>query len=520
MSASLRETRHSTHTSPSSSLPAAETVTPNHKEDEWLMMCRCESARSVITLLQSLESITKTRKAVQPVTVFCSPSNLTFHVQGTTKQLQASIDMQSSMFSEYRVRTDQRDDETEDWQAGGEFSVNLTSVLECLQLLGGNPGIQLALSYNLTHEVLKIELLHETVLCTAAIPGMDSPGDHTNPSLVKAFSDSPVTARIIFMSNTLQHITTELQLVPGATIATVSLTEKEGWVVAVVGHLGECLVSIPAHGSHVINLEIRDQHHACYSYPLSSLLASLKGLDIAQETCITINAIGMMAIQHQILDPSVGGESPSFIDFILCSLKDDDENDDEESNRFRSLEPLSQVSTRQPSQRLSESDEDEYTERSRAVDSQSIRSNTAGRLSLLPTSRVSARSVDCSESTSTNDKTSLAVGHKEWWDESDDDESDDNQAKDSQKDQSCYLFGRPRQRARHLSPPSRRKKVSENQSSTLSPNLMESTTPHSLSDKDSDDEETSEMLDITAAASPQPGTRQDECSSPELLYGK
>lgn len=503
MSVSIRTPRQTDHVTPSASQPAAETVTPNnHREDEWLLMCRCESARAVVTLLQSLESITKSRKAVQPVTVFCSPSNLTFHVQGATKQLQASIDMQSTMFSEYRVQADRRDDETEDWQAGGEFSVNLTSILECLQLLGNSPGIQLTFSYNLTHEVLKVELLQESVLCTVAIPGMDLPADHTNPSLVKAFSDSPITARIILMSNTLQHITTELQLVPGATVATISLTEKEGWVVAVVGHLGECLLSIPAHGSHVISLEINDEHHSCYSYPLSSLLASLKGLDIAQETCITINAIGMMAIQHQILDPSVGGESPSFIDFILCSLKDDDENDDEESRRLLGSQPLSQGSTTQHSQRLLDIQDDEYT--ARPMESQSRKSTPDRLLSAQSRSLAASRSAVDSQSPSTNGSSmSAASPRKEWWDESDDDEGDIGGG----KHQSRSLFGRPK-RARHLSPPSRR--------NLSSPNRLESGTPHS----DDEYEETGGMLDITAAASPQPGSREDECSSPELLYGR
>lgn len=512
MSSYIRTPRQTENVSPSASLPAAETVTPNHKEDEWLLMCRCESARAVVTLLQSLESITKSRKAVQPVTVFCSPSNLTFHVQGATKQLQASIDMQSTMFSEYRVQADRRDDDaTEDWQAGGEFSVNLTSILECLQLLGNNPGIQLTFSYNLTHEVLKIELLQETVLCTAAIPGMDLPADHTNPSLVKAFSDSPVTARIILVSNTLQHITTELQLVSGATVATVSLTKNEGWVVAAVGHLGECLLSIPSHGSHVISLEIHDQRHTCFSYPLSSLLASLKGLDIAQETCITINSIGMMAIQHQILDPSVGGESPSFVDFILCSLKDDgdddDEKDDEESRRSLNSRLLSQGSPTQQSQRLlTIQDDDEYTERSRAFELQNRQSTADRRLSVHTKSEVASQSaVDSQSPSSTNGGMSAASPRKEWWDESDDDEGNTGRG----GHQGRSFFGRPRQRARHLSPPSRR---------NLSPNRDESGTPHS--DSDDEDEETGGMLDITAAASPERVSREDDCSSPELLYGK
>jgi hypothetical protein len=39
------------------------------------------------------------------------------------------------------------------------------------------------------------------------------------------------------------------------------------------------------------------------SYPLRSLLQGMRGLDIAHETCISLNENGMIAIQHQVLDP-------------------------------------------------------------------------------------------------------------------------------------------------------------------------------------------------------------------------
>lgn len=39
------------------------------------------------------------------------------------------------------------------------------------------------------------------------------------------------------------------------------------------------------------------------SYPINSLLQGMRGLDIANETCISINENGMVAIQHQVLDP-------------------------------------------------------------------------------------------------------------------------------------------------------------------------------------------------------------------------
>jgi hypothetical protein len=51
----------------------------------------------------------------------------------------------------------------------------------------------------------------------------------------------------------------------------------------------------------------------------------MRGLDIAQETCISINANGMIAIQHQVLDV-VGSSEANFIDFLMCAVQEDDEH--------------------------------------------------------------------------------------------------------------------------------------------------------------------------------------------------
>tara|TARA_B110000971_G_scaffold213744_1_gene244923 strand:- start:173 stop:319 length:147 start_codon:yes stop_codon:yes gene_type:complete len=45
----------------------------------------------------------------------------------------------------------------------------------------------------------------------------------------------------------------------------------------------------------------------------------MKGLEIANETCITINDGGILAIQHQCVEP--GGGEPNYIDFVLASLE-------------------------------------------------------------------------------------------------------------------------------------------------------------------------------------------------------
>lgn len=184
--------------------------------------------------------------------------------------------------------------------------------------------MKLTLSYNLTQELFTLELTDDAgVLSTANIPGMQPPEDDLfGESLALAMRSSPIAARIIIKSDTLREILIELESVGGAKVGTVSLNARS-FDIAVVGDLSECLVSIPCQGDHVVSLECpssSSSSSASYNFPLHSLLGSLRGLEIAEETCITINNNGMMAIQHQVIDPTTGDGTPSFVDFVRDNL--------------------------------------------------------------------------------------------------------------------------------------------------------------------------------------------------------
>jgi Repair protein Rad1/Rec1/Rad17 len=210
--------------------------------------------------------------------------------------------------------------------------------LDCLHVLGTQSleRTKLCFAYNAAKEIFKLELLEESgVLSTAAIPGM-LPHDDVGNSLALAFRSSPLVARMICKSETLREVIPELELVAGATIGTVSLGLANGLEIATVGHWGECLVSVPSRGSHIVSFDVPPQHQAqaapARSYPLHSLLGSMRGLEIAEETCITINSIGMIAIQHQVLERHIGDGSPNFVDFIICCLEDEDDDDDDDDD--------------------------------------------------------------------------------------------------------------------------------------------------------------------------------------------
>lgn len=417
------------------------------EEDTYLVSCRCESAKSISALLSCLKRIAsdtvggsstfttnninnnssheqqqynnnnnRNRRSIlsssttttstaalpssvaaslHPVTVFCSAAGLTFHVYGTkSKQMQASVDMPRALFSDYSVassssNTDRDTNSNSRWNgsgSGGEFTVNLGTVLDCLHALGTHrlDATQVCFSYNATRELFHLELLlDQGVLCTAAIPGLlleaDDDASNHNASLAGAFRSSPTVARMIVRSEALQELVAELELVAGGTRATVALEESTGLQMTVVGFLGECHISLPAQGRHMVAVEFsnhsntnttnestsRNNNTSNYAtsaaggrqppppqqqriYPLHSLLESMRGLEIAQETCVTMNAAGMMAIQHRVLDPSSNKSSrrrsdsssndtatACFVDFIMCCMVPDDDDDEGETAELR-----------------------------------------------------------------------------------------------------------------------------------------------------------------------------------------
>lgn len=451
---------------------------------------------------------TASASAIQPVTVFCSPTNLTFHVYGKSKQTQASVDMQSGLFSEFRIAQSDAEDgaDQEEWQAGGEFCVNLTTVLDCLHILGtqGLDKTTLCFTYNLTKEIFKIELLEESgVLSTAAIPGMLPPEDDLGNSLALAFRSSPIAARIIFKAETLRELLPELELVTGATFGTVVLGPN-GLEIAAVGHLGECLISVPSKGTHVVSIEIPvpSQVAAPRTYPLHSLLGSMKGLEIAEETCITMNANGMMAIQHQVLDQQAGNGNPNFVDFIMCCLEDDEEEEEEEQKE--DYDPASSQNSTRASAATGWTQTQESTR-------QSVRSShSISGLTGADSSRRGYEDEDGSdEDQSLHPSTSAAPLFG-------------SVVRDADVSPSSEAASRSvrRRTRRPLSSSGRRIVDDDDGDGNESSGGGSDTSRNLLDDTDSEREEETEPLDVTISTAGQRrgNNRADDCPSPEVVY--
>ena len=87
-----------------------------------------------------------------------------------------------------------------------------------------------------------------------------------------------------------------------ASSVTISIS-KLGLELGSTGHSTECQVLLPYQGNvpeRFFSLEGLGEEDAIYtrSYPLHSAIVGMKGLEIASETCLSMNANGMIAIQH------------------------------------------------------------------------------------------------------------------------------------------------------------------------------------------------------------------------------
>mmetsp|Transcript_31289 Transcript_31289/g.36510 ORF Transcript_31289/g.36510 Transcript_31289/m.36510 type:complete len:707 (+) Transcript_31289:27-2147(+) len=338
---------------------------------------------------------------VQYATVFVTEKSLTFQVYGVGKQSRATVDLQAGLFSEYYVAeqivpldSDDEDDGQNDHDTqgkretevirGGEFAINLTTVLECLCVLGPNnlDRTTLCLSYDSRDAIFKIELLEQTIPGAGSVVGGSGPGpisagciisncaipalavedddchddhdlanDHQfgsygfgHQSLDVAFRSHPIVARARIKSDFLKDAIMELTDVGGSVCASIGLSKKYGLELATFGHSTECHVVVPYLGNHpeiFVSLEGVDGNfdgrghrgggndNVCYaySYPLHSVLSAMRGLEIASETCISINANGMIAIQHQVLD-TVGNGDPNYIDFVMGCLDEGHDSND------------------------------------------------------------------------------------------------------------------------------------------------------------------------------------------------
>lgn len=374
-------------------------------------------------LTSGTQSEEGTLHKLHPMTVFCTKSGLAIHSQSSNKQFQASMELPASLFGYYKLMDTTHDEENNDDDVSYDFTIHWQTFMQCLNLLmigtGGDktpsgnsvasffrhhnqppaphhPLSSLTLSYHTSTEVLRLEWEGGSssggnVVATAAIPGLNPPPADEAAELSAAFGQSLIAARWLCpQAGHELSDTKELDYLPGATTVRLRflrahededsqedhLGSGSRLRLSARGHSGKLSIEIPAPIEFSGENDERDNYSVysqrsknrtmpnkiAYTYSLAGWKRALQPLDMAKETCISVNTRGILAIQHQLVvdvsgrshrskskrkssygnnhhsqqqqqqEPPASNES-AFCDFLLLPLEvDEDRNDEDDSD--------------------------------------------------------------------------------------------------------------------------------------------------------------------------------------------
>ena len=319
------------------------------EEPEWWVDCETDQPRPLVQLLTLLlhappgkswsnanANANFANVSNDPtMTVFCGANGLTIH-NAPNPQFQSTLELPVGLYRAYRVAlTGSHADDADDANGNGDqvpsFSLSSKALLECLQVLCLVESPEhLHFKYHGPSQLLRLEArLPGGGIASAAVLGKIPPTE--SAELSAAFGACEVVARLLCASVYLQDAS-ELELVPGASSISLQFATlpQPALTLCVVGHSSQCQVILP--GPVEITARGGEEHQViCHHYPLEAWKRAVKAIELAKETCLSINANGILAIQHQIL--LTGQQEAAFCDSLILPLVPLEDDHDQQSDQ-------------------------------------------------------------------------------------------------------------------------------------------------------------------------------------------
>ena len=268
--------------------------------------CRIDSVRDITDVLMCL--------SIQPKKdLLClfeaTPESLMFVVTGRSKNTQARLTLPADLFEDYFCSA----------ATAVQLSLNLTTLLDCMQLFGASDTAAATMTYSTEDAVFRLSLEDAGILTTCELSGMyhDEDDEELRGGLFAAFQDSPNESAAVLRSEALREHVQELFDVSGAASAKVRFDGSAMWMATSGADESSCEVNIPRTADIFVDYTVAEQT-ATWTYPLSSLQLAMKALGVAKESYLRINSEGLMCVQHQVEGKS-GKEV--FVDFLLVPME-------------------------------------------------------------------------------------------------------------------------------------------------------------------------------------------------------
>jgi hypothetical protein len=320
----------------------------NESQNFAFLMAKMEQAK---TLTNVLNSLLPSNKKETTCTVHAEAGCLTFLVASRSKSTHSKVIMAAEDFDEYLCELDRTSHSRKI-----VFGLSLTTLLDCLLLCGGttingriaNEESSVSMRYDGREATFRLTLEESGIqtVCDLAVHEIDDYND-VHQDLTLAFKSSEEEANVILQSTALREAVLELTDTQGATevrvevvaplqsssssslhtnpkVNTLSLGSARhlsascgGLILSTAGNAGECEMVLPADREELfISFKCSTPNLVMY-YPITSFQLGMKALSVATESCLRINAEGVMALQHQV---ETGRGSETYVDFICVSL--------------------------------------------------------------------------------------------------------------------------------------------------------------------------------------------------------
>jgi hypothetical protein len=200
-----------------------------------------------------------------------------------------------------------------------QLSLNLSNMLDCMQLFGASETAAATMTYSTSDAIFKLNLEDSGILTTCELSSihLDMHDEELQGGLFATFRDAPEESAVILRSETLRENMQELFDVPGAGYVQVRFDTSGMWMASNGTDESICELHIPCSADIFVSYQIQERV-ATWSYPLSSMQLAMKALGVAKETFLRINSDGLMCIQHQVEGKS-GKEI--FVDFLIVSAE-------------------------------------------------------------------------------------------------------------------------------------------------------------------------------------------------------
>lgn len=275
--------------------------------------CRLDHVRTVTDVLTCL---CVNLKKDHPCHIRATPEGLTFVVTGKGKSTQASADLKADLFEEFICEEDV------------EMTLNLSTLLDCLQLFGSSDSTTATMTYSSEDAMFRLSLQDSGVMTTCDLTAMhqeDFAG--IDNDLFAAFRMSPDEIAALVTSDPLKEAVTELAEVPGATAVCFDVSAT-GMKLSTRGS-GDNVCEIEFPKDTKVFILFRCDEPRAWTFSLASLQLGMKALGVAKETYMRINGEGVMSIQHQI---ESSNHKETFLNFIMVAnetLEHEPEADEE-----------------------------------------------------------------------------------------------------------------------------------------------------------------------------------------------